>query len=108
MNGILTIRSMQIGFGAALAVLPVAVTDLDVVHGVININKARVAGINRSLTKTGNDRRVELCTRALAVLKRQLRLRTQLVNLQFPQVRWRRTLTSLKLRYRRPYVARHS
>ncbi len=108
--------------------IALAVSDLDVVHGVISVNKARVAGIDRSSTKTGNDRRVELCARALAVLKRQLRLRGQLVaagkidhdhvffqktgepirNLQFPQVRWRRTLTSLKLRYRRPYVARHS
>jgi hypothetical protein len=96
--------------------------------GVISINKARVAGIDRALTKTGNDRRVGLCARALIVLKRQLRLRTRLMvagnidhdhvffqetgesirNLQFPQVRWRRTLRSLKLRYRRPYVARHS
>jgi integrase len=108
--------------------IALAVSDLDIVHGVISINKARVAGIDRALTKTGNDRRVELCARALVVLKRQLRLRTRLIaaghidhdhvffqetgepirNLQFPQVRWRRTLRSLKLRYRRPYVARHS
>jgi hypothetical protein len=90
--------------------------------------EARVAGIDRNSTKTGEDRRVELCPRALAVLKRQLRLRARLVaagkidhdhvffqktgellrNLQYPQTRWRRTLTSLKLRYRKPYCARHS
>jgi integrase len=108
--------------------IALAVSDLDVVHGVISINKARVAGIDRSLTKTGNDRRVELCKRALVVLKRQLRLRARLIaagnidhdhvffqengelirNIQYPQLRWRRTLASLRLRYRRPYVARHS
>jgi integrase len=108
--------------------IALAVSDLDVVHGVISINKARVAGVDRALTKTGNDRRVELCERALTVLKRQLRLRARLVadgnidhdhvffqetgqsikNLQYPQLRWRRTLASLRLRYRRPYVARHS
>jgi integrase len=55
--------------------IALVVSDLDVLHGVISINKARVAGIDRNLTKTGNDRRVELCPRALAVLKRQLRLR---------------------------------
>jgi integrase len=108
--------------------IALAVSDLDVVHGVISINKARVAGIDRALIKTGKDRRGELCARALAVLKRQFRSRSRLVtagninhdhvffqetgepirNLQFPQLRWRRTLTSLKLRYRRSYAARHS
>jgi hypothetical protein len=64
----------------------------------------------------------------LAVLKRQLALRAGLEaagiirhehvffretgepfrNLQIQARRWRATLTSLKLRYRRPYVARHS
>jgi integrase len=108
--------------------IALAIADLDVVHGVISINKARVAGIDRALTKTGNDRRVELCARALIVLKRQLRLRARLIaagridhdhvffeetgesikNLQYPQLRWRRTLAGLRLRYRRPYVARHS
>ena len=70
----------------------------------------------------------QLCPRALSVLKRQLRLRARLEaagkidhdhvfvlksgkpmqSLQCPQVRWRKTLRSLKLRYRRPYTARHS
>jgi integrase len=108
--------------------IALALSDLDVVHGVISINKVRVAGIDRALTKTGNDRRVELCARALAVLKRQLGLCVRLMaaghidhdhvffqetgesikNPQYPQLRWRRTLASLRLRNRRPYVARHS
>jgi hypothetical protein len=64
----------------------------------------------------------------LAVLRRQLALRAQLEaagvvrhdhvffretgepfwNLQIPGKRWRATLSSLKLRYRRPYTTRHS
>ena len=42
------------------------------------MNKARVAGIDRYQTKTGEDRRIELRPRALAVLKRQLALRARL------------------------------
>ena len=77
---------------------------------------------------TCTDRLIELCPRALAVLKRHLGLRAQLQlagkigheelffkengepirNLQYPYVRWRRTLTiTLKGRYREPYSARH-
>jgi hypothetical protein len=81
--------------------------------------------VDRCKTKTGDDRRIQLCPRALSVLKRQLRLRARLVapgkidhdhvffldsgeplqNLQCPQIRWRKTLQSLKLRYRRPYTS---
>lgn len=43
---------------------------------VISINKARVHGVDRR--KTGEDRRVQLCPRALSVLKRHLRLRSRL------------------------------
>ena len=80
------------------------------------------------MTKTGEDRRVQLCARALQVLNRQMRLRERLAaegkidhdhvfvldsgepirNLQVPVTRWRKTLRSLKVRYRRPYTARHS
>jgi integrase len=80
------------------------------------------------LVKTGEDRRIVLCPRALAVLKRPLALRARLeaadaighdhvffretgepfLNLQIPGKRWRATLNSVKLRYRRPYTARHS
>jgi integrase len=103
-------------------------SDLDLVNGIISVNKARVAGIDRCQTKTGEDRRITLCPRALAVLKRQLVLRARLEaadaighdhvffresgeqfwNLQIPGKRWRATLNSVKLRYRRPYTARHS
>ncbi|MFL6601285.1 MAG: hypothetical protein ACJ8R9_08125 [Steroidobacteraceae bacterium] len=75
-----------------------------------------------------DDRRVQLCPRALSVLRRQLRLRASLKtvgkidhdhiffletgepirNLQYPAARCRKTLQSLKLRYRRPYTARQT
>jgi hypothetical protein len=90
--------------------------------------RTRVAGIDRFKTKTGEDRQILLCPRALLILQRQLHLRARLEavgkidhdqvfftesgqpirNLQYPGIRWRRTLRSLKLRYRRPYTARHS
>ena len=108
--------------------IALVLTDLDLVHGIVSVNKARVAGVDRSSTKTGEDRRVELCPRALEVLKRHLRLRARvkaagkiddehvffqesgrpLSNLVYPYTRWSRTLRSLKLRYRKPYAARHS
>jgi integrase len=108
--------------------IALVLSDLDLVNGIISINKARVSGVDRCKTKTGDDRRVQLCPRALLVLKRQLRLRARLVaagkidhdhlfflesgepirNLNYPQQRWRKTLLSLKVRYRRPYTARHS
>ncbi len=103
-------------------------SDVDLANGIVSVNKARVAGVDRCQTKTGEDRRIALCPRALSVLKRQLRLRARLIakgkidhdhlffqesgepirNLQYPGVRWRTTLHVLKLRYRRPYTARHS
>jgi integrase len=108
--------------------IALSVTDIDLKHRVVSVNKSRVAGILRLSTKTGDDRRVFLCPRAMTVLKRQLQMRAQLqgagrinhdyvffqangaalINLQYPQVRWRQTLESLPLRYRRPYCARHS
>ena len=33
--------------------------------GLISVNKARVSGVDRCKTKTGDDRRVQLCPRAL-------------------------------------------
>jgi len=103
-------------------------TDVDVANGIVSINKARVAGVDRCKTKTGDDRRLQLCPRALLVLKRQLALRERLVaaglihhehvfvyatgepmrDSQVATTRWRKTLLSLKVRYRRPYTARHS
>jgi len=102
--------------------------DLDLAHSIVNIHRSRVAGIERNGTKTGVDRRVALCPRALLVLRKQLRLRARLEaagkldhdyvfvqssgaplrNLQYSQWRWHQTLSALNLRYRRPYTARHS
>src|SRR6185312_14298008 len=106
-----------------------AVTDCDLVNGIISINKARGYGVDRYKTKTGDDRRVQLCPRALAVLKRHLQLRSRMVadgkirhdyvffldsgerieDLGVPQVRWRRTLRSPEAAlppavYRSPFV----
>jgi integrase len=105
------------------------VTDFDPLKRRLTIDKARVAGIDKDSTKTGEARRVELCPRALSVLERQLALRARLQhegrihhdhlffkdngepirNLLYPYVRWRQTLQRLpSIRYRKPYCARHS
>jgi integrase len=105
------------------------VNDFDPVEETLTINKARVAGVDKDSTKTGEDRRIMLSPRALDILRRQLALRTRLEeagkidhghlffkengepirNLQYPYVRWRRTLARLRtIRYRKPYCARHS
>jgi len=85
-------------------------------------------GRDKDRTKTSEDRLVELCSRARAVLERQLALHETLrragvirheavffketgdpiQNLQYPWVRWRSTLQRLNSRYREPYNARHS
>jgi integrase len=39
-------------------------TDYDAAKGVLNITKARVCGIDRDVTKTGEDRRIVLCPRS--------------------------------------------
>ncbi len=108
--------------------IALVLSDVDLANGIVSVNKARVAGVDRCQTKTGEDRRIALCPRALSVLKRQRRLRARLKaagkighdhlffqetgepiwNLQYPGIRWRKTLSALKLRYRRPYTARHS
>ena len=104
------------------------VSDCDVGQHKINVTKARVLSRDKDRTKTSEDRLIELCPRALEVLQRQLALRAQLKlagkidhqelffkedgtpirNLQYPWVRWRRTLERTKARYREPYNARHS
>ncbi len=104
------------------------VTDYDAAHGVLSITKARVDGVDQDVTKTGEDRRIVLCPRAIAILNRHLRLRNRMVNdgriqhghlfftdsgalirhLGYGHWRWQRTLKSLTIRYRRPYVARHT
>ena len=50
--------------------IALVLSDLDLVNGIVSVNKARVAGVDRCQTKTGEDRRITLCPRALAVLKR--------------------------------------
>ena len=54
-------------------------SDCDLVQGKIRISKARVDGRDKDRTKTSEDRLVELCPRALEVLKRQLALRARKV-----------------------------
>jgi integrase len=108
--------------------IALVVSDFDPVNGTLSVSKARVAGIDRDRTKTGEDRRIDLCPRARAVLERQLRLRNQfsraghlnhqqlffdtdgtpIRRLREPYERWHRTLQSLAIRYRKPYAARHS
>ena len=103
--------------------------DCNLVSGKVEINKARVMGRDKDRTKISEDRTVELCPRALQVLKRQIALRERLkaaglihhekaffkengeeiVNLQFGYERWKSTLTkTVKGKYREPYCARHS
>ena len=108
--------------------IALVLSDVDLANGIISVNKARVSGVDRNKTKTSEDRRVQLCPRALSVLRRHLRLRAALsaagkidhehvffaetgealLSLQNPQRRWRKTLQSLKVRYRRPYTARQT
>lgn len=102
--------------------------DCDLVKGKIRITKARVRGREKDRTKTREDREINLCGRALEVLKRQMSLRAQLVqtgkidhefvffqedgspilNLSYPYDRWRYILEKTSIRYREPYNARHS
>src|ERR1700736_5469974 len=78
--------------------------------------------------KTGEDRRIVLCPRAVAIIERQLRLREREVfaglirhdhlfftasgapmrDLKYAYWRWQRTLRRLAIRYRKPYMARHT
>jgi integrase len=104
-------------------------SDYDPNLGTLRITKARVAGIDKDCTKTGEDRFVTLCPRALQVLHRQLALRSRvelegqidhaflfftakgaaIQHFRHPNLRWKRSLARLaNVRYRRPYTARHS
>jgi integrase len=104
------------------------VTDYDRTNRTVSISKARVDGIDKDCTKTHEDRRIKLCPRAVVILERQLRFRARLVaegridhpylfitdegnprpDVKYPYARWERTLRRLKMRYRRPYAARHT
>ena len=85
-------------------------------------------GIQRDVTKTGENRRVELCPRASAILESHLAWRDALVrenrinhdalffthhfrpipDAKYPFERWHKTLKRLPLRYRKPYTARRT
>jgi integrase len=104
------------------------VADYDARHRTLSVTKARVAGVDRDVTKTGGDRRTVLSPRAVAVLERQLALRERLRRagridhehlfftatgepirrLYIPYSHWRSTLRRLPVRYRKPYATRHS
>ncbi len=108
--------------------IALVVTDYDAARGALSVTKARVMGIDKDVTKTGEDRRIFLCRRAVAVIERQLRLRKRLVqagmiyhehlfftdsgapipDVKYPYVRWQRTLRRLAVRYRKPYMTRHT
>ena len=55
--------------------IAVLVSDCDIAHGKISVSKAHVMARDKDRTKTSTDRLVELCPRALQVLKRHLALR---------------------------------
>lgn len=104
------------------------VADYDREHHRLNVSKTRVRGHERYQTKNGRDRSVKLCRRAISVLERHLCLREELVargiithdslfftdsgrpirNLGVTGRRWRKAIIDLKIRYRSPYVARHT
>jgi integrase len=105
------------------------VSDCDLVKGTIAITKARVMARDKDRTKTSEDRIVQLCPRALEVLRRQLALRERwqrlgtridhehlffkddgepIRHLHYGWKRWRRSLERINLRSRPPYKARHS
>ena len=104
------------------------VSDYDQASGVLNVTKSRRNDRERDRTKNGRERRVKLCPRAIAVLERHLKLRADMVErglidhdylfvadygsrmrrMSTASSRWTRTLAKLPIRYRRPYVARHT
>jgi integrase len=109
-------------------VIALRVADYERTHGVLAVTKTRVRGRERFKTKNGRDRRVVLCARAIDVLERQLGWRADLEargliehdslfctdagaplrHAGEPGSRWMKTLARLPIRYRRPYVARHT
>jgi hypothetical protein len=108
--------------------IALVVTDYDRQRGVLSVTKARVGGIAKDCTKTGEDRRIVLCPRSIAIIERQLRLRARvsaaglirhqhlfftdeggcISDVKYPYGRWELTLKRLAIRYRRRYTARHT
>ena len=102
--------------------------DCNLEKATIEIRQVIVLAREKDRTKTKEDRTVELCPRALSVLKRQLALREQYLqagkidhdfvffkddgepirSLKYPYMRWRYVMEKFGLRYRDPYTARHS
>lgn len=102
--------------------------DYDRATGTLTVRRARVRKQEKDRTKTNEDREIELCPRARAVLECQLALRERLVksgrithgflffqadgaplaDLSYPYRRWRYVLGAAGVRYREPYNARHS
>jgi hypothetical protein len=100
--------------------------DFDQTAKTLSITKARVYGVDRNVTKTREDRVIELCPRAVAVLERQLALHDYLRtrgrvdhdqmffqsnghpirSLAYSAQCWRKSSERLGLRVRRPYSAR--
>jgi integrase len=108
--------------------IALTVADFERDRQILRVSKSRVRRIDRDATKTGAAREVLLCSRAVSVLERQLRLRDQLKresriaheflffegdgrafqDTRNPYRRWKRTLRRLQIRYRNPYAARHT
>jgi integrase len=104
------------------------VEDCNLVTGKINVTKAVVEEEMKNRTKTNQDREIMLCPRALEVLRVQLALRERMlaagiINHNFvffsavgeplettylPYNRWTEVLSTLPVRFRKPYNARHS
>jgi integrase len=65
--------------------IALVVSDYDAAHRILSITKARVMGLDKDMTKTGADRRIELCPRAVAIVERQLRLPQRLMRTGLPE-----------------------
>ena len=102
--------------------------DCDLAKGSISVTKAVVLSQKKNRTKTNQDREIDLCPRALEVLRRQLTLREGMIaagkihhdfvfftedgapfeTIYLPYNRWREVMETLTVRYRKPYNRRHS
>ena len=104
------------------------VNNCDLTKGTIKICESIVLKQDKDRPKINEDRTVELCPRALAVLKRQFQLRDAyqrvgkirhdrvffrddgkpIRDLKYVYMRWRYVIEDRKVRYREPYNARHT
>jgi integrase len=104
------------------------VEDCNLTQGRLSITKTTVGGRAKNRTKTNQDREIDLCPRALIVLRQQLTLRARMVaagkinhrcvffttggepfrTVYLPYNQWRRVMKRLSIRYRKPYNSRHS